>query len=163
MKNLLKISLLFLFILFICSCAPGVAEDAPEDNTASAPEEKGNSDTVNKAEGNADIATEEEGDGKPEPNERAAVPPENNGDRFIMTATVLDIGDKIEVEVLESEYASGIYLVITSDETVFLNECGTPIGRGELKAGDTVRIVYGGQVMLSLPPQIIATEIVKIN
>ena len=151
--------MLFLLIFSICSCASDVAAYAPDgdtpeaDNTASAPEEKGSADT----------AADEEGDGTTEPKERATVPPENSGDRFVMTATVLDIGDKIEVEVLESEYASGIYLVITSDETVFLDECGAPIGRGELKAGDTVRIVYGGQVMLSLPPQIIATEIAKIN
>ncbi len=82
------------------------------------------------------------------------------GDSVKMTATVLNISDKIEVDVIEGEYgASGIYLVITSDETAFADSNGAPIARSDIEVGDTVEIQYGGQVMMSYPPQISAKSI----
>ena len=84
----------------------------------------------------------------------------NEGDDNVkMTATITALGEKIEVNVIESDYASGIYWVITSNETAYLDAKGKEITRNDLQVGDTVEILYSGQVMMSLPPQIVALKI----
>ena len=80
-------------------------------------------------------------------------------DAFSMKATILNIGDRIEVDVTEAEYAEGLYWVITSDATVYLDRDGGRITRSDLKAGDEIEIRYSGQVMMSYPPQIAAAHI----
>ena len=80
-------------------------------------------------------------------------------DAFSMKATVERIGDRIEVNVTEAEYAEGPYWVITSDATVYLDRDGNAIARSDLKVGDTIEIFYSGQVMMSYPPQIVAKKI----
>ena len=81
---------------------------------------------------------------------------------FVMTARITAIGSKIEVDVSEGPYgAEGIYWVNTGEETSYFAADGTKIKRGDLKVGDTVAITYGGQVAMSLPPQIFATAIQK--
>jgi len=83
------------------------------------------------------------------------------GDDFQMVVKVLNIGEKIEVEVFESENdASGIYWVITSDETEYFNQNGEKLSKENIEIGDTIEIFYGGQVMMSYPPQIVAKKIV---
>ena len=90
-----------------------------------------------------------------------AVPTDNEGD-FQMTATVVAVGERIEVEVISGPYdASGPYWVITGEETCYRNAEGERIGRGNLAVGDRVEITYGGQVMMSYPPQIVASAITK--
>ena len=83
-------------------------------------------------------------------------------DRARMVARIDGISEKIEVTVLESEYAFGTYLVITAPETRYLKSDGVSIHRSDLKVGDRVEILYSGQVMLSLPPQIVASKITVI-
>ena len=80
------------------------------------------------------------------------------GDSVTMTATVTALGDKLEVEVTESEYTFGTYWVIT-DSTKFYDKLGNEISKSDIKVGDSVKIYYGGQVMLSYPPQIVAAKI----
>lgn len=80
-------------------------------------------------------------------------------DDFRMTATVQSVGDKIQVDVVEAEYTSGIHWVITAAETEFIGQNGKPIDRADLRPGDTVEIRYSGQVMMSYPPQIVAARI----
>ena len=84
---------------------------------------------------------------------------ENAQPTVVMTAVIDNIADRIEVTVLESEYTFGVHLVITSSETEFVGKNGEKISREDLSVGDTVEIVYGGQVMMSLPPQIVARKI----
>ena len=81
---------------------------------------------------------------------------------FVLKAIVSTVGEKIEVEVIESDYAFGTYQVITSDATDFIGKDGSAITKSDLKSGDTVEITYNGQTMLSLPPQIVAHKIVVI-
>ena len=76
-----------------------------------------------------------------------------------MTAVVKSVDERIEVEVTESEYTSGVHLVITADATEYFGKNGKRIDRNDIKAGDTVEILYSGQVMLSYPPQIVAAKI----
>ena len=87
--------------------------------------------------------------------------PDNTGaeNAVVMTAKIDNIFDRIEVSVLESEYAFGVHWVITSSETEFVSKDGKKITREDLEIGDTVEIVYNGQVMMSYPPQIVARKI----
>ena len=86
-----------------------------------------------------------------------------NDGEFVLKATVLSLTDHhIEVEVIESDYAFGIYWVLTSADTVFLDANGKSISLSNIKAGDTIKITYSGQVMMSYPAQIVAHKIQKI-
>lgn len=79
-----------------------------------------------------------------------------------MTATVVRVMDdgKLEVDVIEGDYGvDGIYWVIVSEKTKINGEDGAPVALSELKEGDLVEILYGGQVMMSYPPQIVAGSI----
>ena len=80
------------------------------------------------------------------------------GDRVSMTATVTDIGERLTVEVTESEYTFGTHWVIVTD-TKFYDKSGNKITKDAIKVGDSVKIQYSGQVMLSYPPQIVAAKI----
>ncbi|MBQ9070827.1 MAG: hypothetical protein IJY23_05725 [Clostridia bacterium] len=84
------------------------------------------------------------------------------GSDFKMIARIEAIDEKITVDVIEAEYTSGVHLVIISDVTDFLDENGKKIKKSDLEAGDTVEILYGGQVMMSYPPQIVAASIKKL-
>jgi len=78
-----------------------------------------------------------------------------------MTAEITSLGDRLTVEVISDEYNSGTFIVLYSDETVISSSDGAQISPSELAVGDTVVISYGGQVMMSLPPQIVAKSITK--
>ena len=80
------------------------------------------------------------------------------GSDFKMTAVITELNDKIAVDVIESEYTSGIHWVNISEFTEFYAKDGSKITRGDLKVGDTVEILYSGQVMMSYPPQIVAAR-----
>ena len=79
-----------------------------------------------------------------------------------MRAVIKEIGEKIEVEVTESEYTFGIHWVITHSSTAYYGKAGESITRSDLNVGDTVEILYSGQVMLSYPPQIVAAKITVV-
>ena len=81
-------------------------------------------------------------------------------ERFTMIATVEELGEKIAVEIIEAPYEnSGIFLVITSPDTVYLDSENNEISRTDIAVGDKVEIIYGGQVMMSYPAQIVAYQI----
>ena len=81
------------------------------------------------------------------------------GPTFEMKATVRAVGEKIEVEVIEAEYTSGVHWVITGEETEYVGGNGESLDRADIHPGATVKIVYNGQVMMSYPPQIVALRI----
>lgn len=72
-----------------------------------------------------------------------------------------DGGDRLEVEVIESDYAFGIHIVHTSNAT-FINAEGEAISPSDIQVGDTVEITYSGQVMMSYPPQIVGLKVKKL-
>ena len=79
---------------------------------------------------------------------------------YTLKAIVKNVDDHhIEVEIIESDYAFGIYWVLTSNSTLYYNASGSKINRNGIKIGDTVNITYSGQTMLSYPPQIVAYAI----
>ena len=80
-----------------------------------------------------------------------------------MSAEILAIGEKIEVQVIEGDYeVSGIYWVIISPDTKYFVADGKGASLADFSVGDKIEIVYGGQVMMSYPPQIVAKKITKI-
>lgn len=81
------------------------------------------------------------------------------GERFTLTGIVKAVSDRVEIEVVGSDYAFGIYWVLISDGTELIGADGGAISLSDIKEGDTVEVVYGGQVMMSYPPQIVAKRI----
>lgn len=79
--------------------------------------------------------------------------------RVSMVASIDAIGERLEVTVLESPYTSGVHWVIVPEAAQLLDRDGRPITRADLRVGDTVEILYSGQVMMSYPPQIVAVRI----
>ena len=87
---------------------------------------------------------------------------EESPDTFTMKAEILALGELIEVNVTEAEYASGLYWIITSDKTEFLDKDGMKTEKTALAVGDTVYITYNGQVMMSYPPKVAALSVKKV-
>lgn len=78
---------------------------------------------------------------------------------FSMTAKVLSVGERLEVEVISAEYAEGVYWVIVGSDTEIFDIDGNSIEKNDIQVGDIVKIEYNGQVMMSYPPQIVARSI----
>ncbi len=88
---------------------------------------------------------------------------ERNADgEFFYRGVVTEVDNKyhIAMEIIDSQVAFGIYHVIVSNQTVFLDADGSDINREDVKVGDTIEVVFSGQVMLSMPPQIAAQKII---
>jgi uncharacterized protein YycO len=83
-------------------------------------------------------------------------------DGFTMKATVRAVREKIEVDVTEAEYASGIYDIIISDVTRIFDADGNEVDRSAITEGKKLLITYNGQTMLSLPPQVVARKIIIV-
>ena len=94
------------------------------------------------------------------PGDNSSQTPSAKVDGYIMTATVKTVGDRVEVDVISAEYASGIFHIIVGENTLIYSSDGKEIAKQDLKPGDTVEITYNGQVMLSYPPQVVALRIV---
>ena len=138
MKKIMIYILVALLALSLCSC--GADADTVDDGAYVEP--------------SGDV--KERSEEAPVKDESGVTPEEKN--EFFMIARITELGEKIRVEVIEGEYAFGTYLIITSDSTVITDSDGYAT---ELSAGDTVRIVYNGQVMMSMPPQVVALKITK--
>ena len=80
-----------------------------------------------------------------------------------MKARIIAVNDRIEVEVIESEYASGIIWVNTSEETLVLDEDGKDIEISDLTVDDVIEIAYSGQIMMSYPGQIVGLAVRKVK
>ena len=145
MKNIVRLLLLMLALsvalIGVCSCSyiPNFRNPETPDDPAD-PEAPG-------------TPAEDDGDGD-----------EGNSDSsgkggFRMKAKITGFGSRIEVDVIEAPYTSGVHWVITNENTDIKNENGAKIAREDLAVGDVVEIEYNGQVMMSYPPQIAALSI----
>ena len=79
--------------------------------------------------------------------------------KVTMVAEILEIKDTILVNVKESDIAFGNYILIVNNDTSYLSKEGNKISKSDLNVGDIIIVQYGGQVMLSQPPQIVAKVI----
>ena len=83
-----------------------------------------------------------------------------HGDSFTMISRITALGEPLEVEVIEAPHGnSGPFLVLISDETRIFSSNGAEVKLSDLSVGQTIRITYGGQVMMSYPPRIVAKTI----
>ena len=80
---------------------------------------------------------------------------------FKAKVTATDNPRLIEAEIVDSDVAFGIYWVLTSDATSYYGPDGEETTREGICVGDTIEIVFSGQVMMSYPPQIAAKRIYK--
>ena len=86
-------------------------------------------------------------------------PEEPQGETFVLKAVVNTVTDRLEVEVIDSDYAFGVYWVLINDSTKYENSEGGVISLSDIHPGSTIEITYGGQVMMSYPPQIVAQKV----
>lgn len=95
-------------------------------------------------------------------NEKGGIEEKNENGRFVYKGTVTSISNDryIEMEIIDSEIAFGIYWVLIGDQTSFVDNDGASISRNDIKVGDTIEVVFSGQVMMSYPPQIAAQKII---
>ena len=77
-----------------------------------------------------------------------------------ITGVVTAVDERIYVEVDPTDFTSGPYNVIVNDDTGFVYENGTKAELDDVKVGQRVEIAFGGQVMLSYPPQIVARKVI---
>ena len=84
---------------------------------------------------------------------------EPQGEAFVLKAVVNAVTDRLEVEVIESDYAFGVYWVLINENTKFGNKDSKTISLSDVKPGNTIEITYNGQTMLSYPPQIVAWKV----
>ncbi len=82
---------------------------------------------------------------------------------YEIIGVITSIDEKIEIEVEENQNAYGTYLVVTGIQTKYYNKNEEAIKRSDLKIGDRILVTYNGQVARSLPPQIFALQIQKMN
>ena len=170
MKKLLLsiIIILSIFMLFSCQVETDDTEQEPidldniqeENNTQEAI--KANNIDTGSDENDAQASKEKDIDILAQNGENLNEDADENQmqEKFILKAIVKKVEiDRIEVEVIESNYAFGIYWILTSDSTKYYNENNSVIMRSNIKVGDTVEISYSGQTMLSYPPQVVAYSI----
>ena len=97
-------------------------------------------------------------------NGNTSVEEKNENGEFVFKGKVTSTNSKkhIEMEIIDSDIAFGTYWVIVGEETEFLNADGNRISREDIGTGDTIEVVFGGQVMNSYPPQISAIKVIKL-
>lgn len=82
---------------------------------------------------------------------------------FVLKAIVKKVeNDRLVVEVIESDYAFGIYHILTASAKYY-NKNGSQVTRESIMVGDTIELTYSGQTMLSYPPQVVAYSICLTN
>ena len=88
---------------------------------------------------------------------------ERNADgEFFFRGVVKSVDNKyyISMEIIDSNVAFGIYHVNVDAGTKYVSAEGNGISRDDIKVGDTIEVIFSGQVMLSMPPQIYAQKII---
>ena len=163
MKKFL-ILVLALACLFLASCSRAVTENNScatsvnsEDSIAGVSKETQN--TVNI---DGEVANNQSTENQPqgeENNRKAESGNMETVNEFILTGIVKANNDRLEIEVINSDYAFGLYWVLTHSETEFMSKNGDTATKNDICVGDTVEISYGGQTMLSYPPQIVASRV----
>ena len=79
---------------------------------------------------------------------------------FSLIGRVKEVGEKLLIEIEESEYMSGDVLVIYGENTKITDADGGALSLGAIKVGGKVEVRYNGQVMMSYPAQVAALRII---
>ena len=83
------------------------------------------------------------------------------GNEVVYRGKVTNLGNsqELEMEIVDSTIAFGLYRVLISGETTFYGLDGEEINRETIEIGDVIEVVFSGQVMMSYPPQIAARRV----
>lgn len=140
-KPLTLTIILALLILLVSSCTP--KDEGGEDNQG------GEENHIGSPTPHADGESQGELDGQAPATENV----------FYLVGKVSEVSDRILIDVTEGEYADGPYWILVSAQTEIYDTDGGKITADGIKIGDTVKVIYGGQVMMSYPPQVAAIEV----
>ena len=160
MKKLLFLLLIVCLALMLFSCAKQNDFSSTDTQNGTCADTSVSSDTGS-SNTNTDTSTEAD------VNDSSITPKSNDGkegeqsmEGFVLKGIVIAINDKLEIEVIESDYAFGVYHVIVPNNIPITDANGNAITLADLVADDVVLISYNGQTMLSYPPQIVAHKII---
>ena len=79
---------------------------------------------------------------------------------FVFTGEVVAIENgMLSVEMDETDYSFGLYHVLISEETQYIDKNGLPVKEKAVQIGNRIAIGFSGQVMMSYPPKIAARSI----
>ena len=81
--------------------------------------------------------------------------------KVYMEARILEVNETLLVSVTKSDYAFGDYILHIGNCKIYNND-GKQISKDELSVGNNIKVEYSGQVMLSIPPQVVAHKIAII-
>lgn len=107
----------------------------------------------------------QDGGGNSPANDGSTIEEKNADGQYIFRGVVTKINGTrtIEMEIVDSEIAFGIYWVNVGEPTEYVGKDGGKITLNDVKVGDTIEVAFGGQVMQSYPPQISAQKITVIK
>lgn len=164
MKKLLLITLCLLVAIFFVCCnlkdnTPDKESNADND-IESAINNDGSAKDNKDASGNSSITESRDSD-MVASRTTDEIKKEEKMDSFVLKGIVKCFNTHLEIEVIESDYAFGIYWVIVPNNTPILDKNGNNIELSSLGEDDIVNITYNGQTMMSYPPQIVALKIEK--
>ena len=84
-----------------------------------------------------------------------------NGEGYKLIGTVTGITHRsFDILITDTQDAYGTYRILLDKSTEIRTKDGKVISKEAIKASDTVEITYNGQVMRSIPPQVVALKIV---
>lgn len=94
-------------------------------------------------------------------NAREAIEEKNDKGEFVFKGQVGSNTESkyISMEIVDSQVAFGVYHVLVNDATEYFYSDGKSASKGDIKTGDIIEVVFSGQVMQSMPPQIAAQKI----
>ena len=85
------------------------------------------------------------------------------GGEYTLRGVVTEIADShIDILITDTPDAAGTYRVLVSNSTAIYGKGGASIKISDIRTDDKLEITYNGQVMRSLPPQVVATKITVI-
>ena len=96
---------------------------------------------------NANIETEEDTGN----NDESEIEERNADGSYFYKGKITSLSSDrhIEMEIIDSQVAFGIYWVLVSSQTKFVDNNGKEISRNDLKVGDIIEVAFSGQVMMS--------------
>ena len=111
---------------------------------------------------NGDVGGNDNNENSTNQNGNRNVEEKNADGEFVYKGKIISnqTSDRIEIEIMDSQIAFGTYHVLVDKATVYLDSNGNTITRDDLKTDDIIEVVFSGQVMLSLPPQIYGQKII---
>ena len=94
----------------------------------------------------------------------SCAPTENSPDdqpaEYKLRGVVENLANKyVDIRITEAQYATGTYRILLDDTTKIYDKSGKSVSASAIQKGDSLEVTYNGQVMRSIPPQVVALKI----